>query len=114
MFWVGVVIWLIFFLDAVLFPGHEITALRLGRFARWVGRKFFSFTPLAFCDGARTWFWVIPTETTLRHERHHLLVQAAQLGVWGYRWRYLKLWREFGYQNHPMEIEARKAAGENG
>jgi len=46
------------------------------------------------------------TDKTVRHEQIHT-AQAKELGGWIlFYLAYLFLWIEYGYRNHPMEIEA--------
>ncbi len=69
--------------------------------------------------------WATPALTTLRHEEVHVWQAAEFIPRWWPRWlewmwmvnvpflvAYLRIYRRTGYENHPWEIEARKAAGE--
>lgn len=43
----------------------------------------------------------------IRHELCHV-EQYERLGTVRFLWRYITLWMRYGYERHPMEIEARK------
>lgn len=49
--------------------------------------------------------------TVLNHEAVHVQ-QARRLG-WRFKWRYLALLVRYGYLRHPMEVEARRHAGDH-
>jgi hypothetical protein len=44
----------------------------------------------------------------LKHEKVHW-DQYQRYGLFGFYWKYLILSLRYGYNNHPMEIEARQA-----
>lgn len=48
------------------------------------------------------------SQRLLRHEQAHW-AQYQRLGWWRFVWAYLTGLIRHGYQNHPMEIEARRA-----
>lgn len=91
---------------------REFTLLRLGRLVRWLSHKLFKFTPDAFCDGVRIYYWIEPT-TQLRIHEHQHIRQAEMLGVWRWRWRYLMELRRHGYDRNVFEVDARRAAGQD-
>lgn len=86
-----------------------------GRFARWMRRRHWAGVtlPLPFVTVILYWMaagetW--PTPTIRLHERQHAF-QAEMYGWLGFWVRYLWGMRK-GYRMNPLEVSARRAAGQ--
>lgn len=60
---------------------------------------------------SRAYYWPWPpADGLVAHEQAHL-DQIARLGPWRFTVQYLCLLARHGYEQHPMEIEARERSG---
>lgn len=82
-----------------------------GRFARWMRSRHWAGVCLVMPFVTVILYWLEPEPWVRVHERHHAW-QAVRHGWLGFWARYLWGMRK-GYRNNELEVEARKAAGQD-
>jgi hypothetical protein len=106
----GWLFWALGWVELGDWRGGALELVCKGPFANWMARDRNGRQWSGFTLGWTIFYWSSPNEVLRRHERRHV-DQALVFGAF-YPLVYAALLIVRGYRSHPMEMDARRAAGQ--